>query len=178
MPPFDGYWEDIGTIKSFYDANLGLLEVVPRFNFYNEAAPIYTYRYHLPSTKVNQSNIFASMLSDGAIIDRSELTRSIIGLRGIVRADTRIESSLIMGADYYESAEQIAQNVQRGIPPIGIGKRCTIRNAIIDKNARIGDNVMFVNTDGIDHADSENYCIRESIIVVPKNAVIPSGTII
>jgi glucose-1-phosphate adenylyltransferase len=83
-----------------------------------------------------------------------------------------------MGADYYESAEQIAQNAQRGIPPIGVGKRCTIRQAIIDKNARIGDAVMLVNRYGLEHADAENYCIRDHIIVVPKNAVIPSGTVI
>ncbi len=176
--PFDGYWEDIGSIKSFYEANLGLLEMVPQFNFYDESMPIYTHRYHLPSTKVNQSNIFASMLSDGSIIDRSEIIRSIIGLRSLVRAGTKIEASIVMGADYYESAEQIAQNAQRGIPPIGIGKRCTIRQAIIDKNARIGDEVMLVNKHRLERADAENYCIRDRIIVVPKNAVIPSGTVI
>ncbi len=176
--PFDGYWEDIGNIKSFYEANLGLLETVPQFDFYDESMPIYTYRYHLPSTKVNQSTIFASMLSDGSIMDRSEITRSIIGLRSIVRADTKIEASIVMGADYYESAEQIAQNVQRGIPPLGIGSRCIIRNAIIDKNARIGDGVILVNQHGIEHTDAENYSVRDSIIVVPKDAVIPAGTII
>ena len=111
-------------------------------------------------------------------MDRSEITRSIIGLRSIVRTGTKIEASIVMGADFYESAEQIAQNVQRGIPPLGIGSRCLIRNAIIDKNARIGDEVMLVNKHGLEHADAENYCIRDSIIVVPKNAVIPSETII
>ncbi len=116
--------------------------MVPQFNFYDESMPIYTHRYHLPSTKVNQSNIFASMLSDGSIIDRSEIIRSIIGLRSLVRAGTKIEASIVMGADYYESAEQIAQNAQQRIPPIGIGKRCTIRHAIIDKNARIGDEFL------------------------------------
>jgi glucose-1-phosphate adenylyltransferase len=140
--------------------------------------PIYTYRYHLPSTKVNQSSIFASTLADGSIIDRSEITRSIIGLRSIVRAGTKIETSIIMGANYYESAEQITQNAQQGIPPFGIGSRCLIRNAIIDKNARIGDDVVLVNRDGVEHADAENYCIRDFIIVVPRSAVIPAGTII
>ena len=176
--PFDGYWEDIGTIKSFYEANLGLLGSRPQFNFYDESLPIYTYRYHLPSTKVNQSYIFDSLLAEGSIIDRSEIIRSIIGLRGIVCSDTQIESSIVMGASYYESAEQMAQNTQRGIPPIGIGSGCAIRNAIIDKNARIGDEVILVNKYGIEHADAENYSIRDSIIVIPKDAVVPSGTII
>ncbi len=176
--PFDGYWEDIGTIKSFYEANLALLETVPQFDFYDESAPIYTYRYHLPSTKVNQGYIFASTLADGSIIDRSEIIRSIVGFRGIIRAETRAEASIIMGADYYESADEIADNAQKGIPPIGIGSKCLIRNAIIDKNARIGDGVMLINKDNIEHVDAENYCIRDSIIVVPKNAVILPGTVI
>ena len=176
--PFEGYWEDIGTIRSFYEANLGLLETVPGFNFYDESAPIYTYRYHLPSTKVNQSSIIASMLAEGSIVNFSEITRSIIGLRSIIRAGTKIEAAIVMGADFYEGTEQIAQNVQRGIPPLGIGSGCNIRHAIIDKNARIGDEVTLVNKHGLEHADAENYCIRDSIIVVPKNAVIPSGTII
>jgi glucose-1-phosphate adenylyltransferase len=176
--PFDGYWEDIGTIRSFYEASLGLLETVPRFDFYDESHPIYTYRYHLPSTKVNQSHVLASMLADGAIIDRSEVIRSIIGLRGIVRTDTMIEASIVMGADYYESAEQIAQNAQQSVPPIGIGSGCFIRHAIIDGNARIGDEVMLVNKHGFEEMEAENYAIRNSIIVVPKNAVIPSGTVI
>jgi glucose-1-phosphate adenylyltransferase len=176
--PFDDYWEDIGTIKSFYEANLALLDMVPRFNFYEESHPIYTYRYHLPSTKVNQSQIFASMLADGAIIDRSEIVRSIVGLRGIIRENSRIEASILMGADFYESVEQMAQNVQKGIPPIGIGRGCLIRNAIIDKNARIGDGTMLINKYDLDNVDAENYCIRDSIIVVPKNTIIPPGTTI
>ncbi|MCZ6678746.1 MAG: glucose-1-phosphate adenylyltransferase [Candidatus Poribacteria bacterium] len=176
--PFGGYWEDIGTIKSFYQANLELLDPLPRFDFYNESAPVYTYQYHLPSTKVNQSNIYACMLAEGSIIDRSELNRSIIGLRGIVRSDTRIESSIIMGIDYYEEAAQITENARQGVPPLGIGSGCFIRNAIIDKNVRIGDGVVITNKDGIEHMDAENYSIRDYIVVVPKDAVIPSGTFI
>ena len=176
--PFDGYWEDIGSIKSFYQANLGLLDTLPAFNFYDESTPVYTYRYHLPSTKVNQSSIYACMLAEGSIIDRSELIRSIIGLRGVVRAGTKIESSIIMGIDHYENPEQAAQNAQQGIPPVGIGSGCFIQNAIIDKNARIGDEVVIVNKDNVEHADAENHSIREHIVVVPKDAVIPSGTVI
>jgi len=176
--PFDGYWEDIGTIRSFYEANLALLDTVPQFDFYNEEAPVYTYRYHLPDTKVNESHIWRSMLAEGSIIDRSEIIRSIVGLRCVVGADTRIEDSVVMGANHYESAEQIARNFQQGIPRMGIGQRCHIRGAIIDKGGHVGDDVVLVNWDGIREADAENYYIRDAIIVVPRNAVVPSGTVV
>ena len=176
--PFDGYWEDIGTIRSFYEANLSLLETVPRFDFYNEQAPIYTYRYHLPSTKVNESRIVRSMLAEGSIIDHSEIVRSIIGLRCIVRAGTRIEDSLIMGANHYESAEKIAANQRSNIPSMGIGRHCHIRGAIVDKGAHVGDGVTLINRERVREADGENYYIRDRIVVVPRNGVIPPGTII
>ena len=176
--PFDGYWRDIGTIGLFYCANLELLETQPRFDFYDESQPVYTYRHHLPSAKVNQSHVFSCMVADGAIVDGSELGRSIVGLRSIIRTNTKIESSIIMGADYYESAQQIDQNKQRGVPAIGIGNGCLIRQTIVDKNARIGDEVILINKDVIDHVDAENYFIRDYLIIIPKNAVIPSGTVI
>lgn len=175
---FDGYWEDIGTIRSFYEANLALLETVPRFNFYDETAPVYTYRYHLPNTKVNESYIRSSMLAEGSIIDRSEIARSIVGLRCVVGADARIEDSILMGADYYESAAQIEANRRRGIPPLGIGQRCHIRGAIIDRGAHIGDDVVLVNQAGVREADADSYYIRDYIIVVPRNGVVPGGTVV
>lgn len=174
----EGYWEDIGTIRSFYEANLSLLETLPRFNFYDESAPIYTYSYHLPDTKVNESYIRHSMLAEGSIIDRSEIIRSIVGLRCVVGAGTRLENSILMGADYYESAEQIARNREQGIPRMGIGQRCHLRGAIVDKNARVGDDVVLVNREGIREADGENYYIRDYIIVVPRNAVVYPGTVL
>lgn len=176
--PFCGYWEDIGTIRSFYEANLGLLETVPRFDFYNEAAPVYTFRYHLPNTKVNESHIRQSMLAEGSILDRSEIHRSIIGLRSIVREGTRIDASLVMGADYYESAAEINANAAKGIPPMGIGRGCTLAGCIIDKNAHIGDGVVLVNQHQVEEADHEDYCIRDRLIVVPKGGVITAGTVI
>lgn len=175
---FDGYWADIGTIRSFFDANLSLLDRVPRFDFYNEEAPVYTTRYHLPNTKINGSRIRESMLAEGSIIDESSISRSIVGLRCFVRQDTVIESALLMGADYYESAEQIAANLQRGIPPMGVGRRCTLVNAIVDKNAHIGDDVQLTNRQGLAEADGDGWYIREGVIVVPKDGVIPSGTVI
>ena len=176
--PFDGYWEDIGTIKSYYEANMGLLAKEPAFDIYDDAKPIYTYREHLPGAKVNESCILASILADGCIIERSEITHSILGVRSVVGADTRIQYSIVLGADYRENPNQASRNVHQSIPSIGIGRGCLIRKAIIDKNARVGDDVTLVNERQVQHEDSDDYCIRDGIIVVPKDAVIPSGTVI
>ena len=175
---FDGYWEDIGTIRSFYSANIALTDTAPAFNFYDEQAPIYTNRRHLPSTKVNSSSVRSSILAEGSIIDDSELDRTIVGIRSIISNGSRIYQSILMGADYYESDESRAENTQLGRPNIGMGRNCLIQNAIIDKNARIGDNSVLVNRDGVDNYDSDNYCIRDGIVIVPKDATILPETIV
>ncbi|MEW6755148.1 MAG: sugar phosphate nucleotidyltransferase [Candidatus Latescibacterota bacterium] len=175
---FDGYWEDIGTIRSFYEANLGLLDVVPRFNFYDESAPVYTFGHNLPDTKVNESYIRSSILAEGSIIDRSEIIRSIVGLRCVVGCDTRVESSMLMGADYYESHQQIQAHLAQGTPPMGIGRGCQIRGAIIDKNAHIGDGVILTNPAGIREADAEDYYIRDHLVIVPRGGVIRPGMVV
>ena len=175
---FDGYWEDIGTIRSFYSANIALTDTAPAFNFYDEQAPIYTNRRHLPSTKVNSSSVRSSILAEGSIIDDSELDRTIVGIRSIISNGSRIYQSILMGADYYESDESRAENTQLGRPNIGMGRNCLIQNAIIDKNARIGDNSVLVNRDGVDNYDSDNYCIRDGIVIVPKDATIPPETVV
>ena len=175
---FDGYWEDIGTIRSFYSANIALTNVSPEFNFYDEQAPIYTNRRHLPSTKVNSSSVRSSILSEGSIIDDSELDRTIVGIRSIISNGCRIYQSVLMGADFYESDTLRAENSLSGIPNIGIGRKCLIQNAIIDKNARIGDNAVIANTKNVDNFDSDNYYIRDGIVIVPKDATIPPDTVI
>ena len=175
---FDGYWEDIGTIRSFYSANIALTNVSPEFNFYDEQAPIYTNRRHLPSTKVNSSSVRSSILAEGSIIDDSELDRTIVGIRSIISSGSRIYQSVLMGADFYESDTLQAENAHAGIPDIGIGKKCLIQNAIIDKNARIGDNAVIANTKNIDNYDSDNYYIRDGIVIVPKDATILPDTVI
>ena len=175
---FDGYWEDIGTIRSFYSANIALTNVSPEFNFYDEQAPIYTNRRHLPSTKVNSSSVRSSILAEGSIIDDSELDRTIVGIRSIISSGSRIYQSVLMGADFYESDTLQAENAHAGIPDIGIGKKCLIQNAIIDKNARIGDNAVIANTKNIDNHDSDNYYIRDGIVIVPKDATILPDTVI
>ena len=175
---FDDYWEDIGTIRSFYHANIALTDTSPAFNFYDEQAPIYTNRRHLPSTKVNSSSVRSSILAEGSIIDDSELDRTIVGIRSIISNGSRIYQSVLMGADYYESDASRSENTQSDRPNIGIGRNCLIQNAIIDKNARIGDNSILVNRDRIDNYDGENYYIRDGIVIVPKDAMIPSETVV
>lgn len=175
---FDGYWEDIGTIRSFYSANIALTDVSPDFNFYDEQAPIYTNRRHLPSTKVNSSSVRSSILAEGSIIDDSELDRTIVGIRSIISNGSRVYQSVLMGADFYESDSLQSQNVKAGIPNVGIGEKCLIQNAIIDKNARIGDNAVIANTKNLDNHDADNYYIRDGIVIVPKDATILPDTII
>lgn len=175
---FDGYWEDIGTIRSFYHANIALTDTSPAFNFYDEQGPIYTNRRHLPSTKVNSSSVRSSILAEGSIIDDSELDRTIVGIRSIISSGSRVYQSVLMGADYYESNAAQPENAQAGIPNIGIGQNCLIQNAIIDKNARIGDNSVLVNRDGLDNYDGGDYYIRDGIVIVPKDATIPPETIV
>ncbi len=175
---FAGYWADIGTIGSFFDANLSLLDRMPRFDFYNEEFPIFSARTHLPDAKINQCVVRESMLGEGSIIDESMISRSIVGPRSFVRQDTHIDSCLLLGADYYESAEQIADNLAAGIPPIGIGRRCLLHRAIVDKNARVGDDVRLLNEASLTEADGDGWYIREGIIVVPKGGVIPAGTVV
>jgi len=175
---FDGYWEDIGTIHSFYLANIALTDATPSFNFYDEQAPIYTNRRHLPSTKVNSSSVRSSILAEGSIIDDSELDRTIVGIRSIISGGSRIYQSILMGADYYESDVSRVESERSGVPKVGIGRNCLIQNAIIDKNARIGDNSVLVNRDGIDNYDGENYYIRDGIVIVPKDATIPPETVV
>ena len=175
---FDGYWEDIGTIRSFYSANIALTDTTPAFDFYDEHAPIYTNRRHLPSTKVNNSSVRSSILAEGSIIDDSEIDRTIVGIRSIISGGSRVYQSILMGADFYEPEVDRSGDSQSGIPHVGIGRNCLIQNAIIDKNARIGDNSVLVNRDGIDNHDGENYYIRDGIVIVPKDATIPPETVI
>lgn len=175
---FDRYWEDIGTIRAFYDANLDLASAVPRFNFFNADAPIYTNSRYLPPSKIQASDISYTMVSEGCILNGVYARNSILGLRSRIDSGARIENSIIMGADYYESLEDISEQQAAGTPHIGIGENSTISGAIVDKNARIGKNVQLVNKEGIEEAQGENYFIREGLIIVPKNGIIPDGTVI
>ena len=175
---FDGYWTDIGTIRSFYEANLALTVNFPRFNFYDAQRPFYTHPRNLPSSKLNNCTLHQSVIADGCILSGADITRSLVGIRSRIGTGTTIKSSIIMGADSYETVDEIAGNAAHGIPNIGIGSHCTIINAIIDKNVRIGDNVSIINAHNQQERDELIYHIRDGIIVVPKGSVVPSGTVI
>ncbi len=175
---FKDYWEDIGTIRAFYQANLDLASPLPQFNFFDTEAPIYTRSRYLPPSKIHGCDIDNSMVSEGCILNGVYARNSIIGLRSRIDKGTRIENSIIMGTDFFESIEEIKKNISAGIPNIGIGENCLISRAIIDKNTRIGKNVRLLNRAGVENKDGENGCyyIREGIIIIPKTAVIADGT--
>ena len=175
---FDGYWEDIGTIRTFFEAHMDLTAALPRFNFYDEENPIFTHARFLPGSKILSSNVENSILCEGSIVNRSSVRQSIIGVRSRIGENCRIERMVMMGADYFESDEGIRENRMKGLPDVGLGRDCEVRNAIIDKNARIGDGVKLVNAGQKTSETAEAFNIVDGIIVVPKNAVIPSGTII
>jgi glucose-1-phosphate adenylyltransferase len=175
---FDGYWEDIGTIKSFYEANLELASTTPSFDLLDERAPIYTNPLFLPGSLINDCKITQSIIADGCSIHGSEIEHSVIGIRSIIGKNTVIQDSIIMGADYYESESNFRANRFKKIPDIGIGNNSNIKKAIIDKNVHIGENVTIENTGNIEQVDAENYMIRDSIVIIPKGSVIPSNTVI
>ncbi len=175
---FDGYWQDIGTIRSFYEANLDLTQPLPKFNFYDEKRPIFTHARFLPGSKILSSEVDHSILCEGSIIDRARISHSIIGIRSRIGMNSVVDRSVIMGADNFEAQEEIEKNARLGIPAIGIGKNCLVRNAIVDKNARLGHDVRLINDKGVGCEETEDYVIRDGIIVVPKHAVIPDGTVI
>lgn len=177
---FNGYWEDIGTIRSFFEANLDLASHLPRFNFFDTAAPIYTRSRYLPPSKLHKCDIDNSMVSEGCILNGVYARRAIIGLRSRVDNGARIENSILMGSDYFQSVAELQADAQAGRPHIGIGANTVITNAIVDKNIRIGSNVQLINRDNAEHHDDPEgrFYIREGVIIVPKNAVIPDGTVI
>ncbi len=173
---FDGYWEDIGTIRSFFEAHMDLTKPLPKFNFYDEEHPIFTHARFLPASKVLESRVKESIMAEGSIINKSEITSSIIGVRSRIEANSVLENVVMMGADFFETAEELRQNKRAGIPNVGIGEGCELRNVILDKNVRIGKHVRLVNKNNIQEFDNEMYSIRDGIIVVPKNTIIPDGT--
>ena len=176
---YSGFWEDIGTIKNFYETNIDLASLSPRFNFYDEKMPIYTHRRHLPATKVNFCNISQSLTAEGSIITNANITNSIIGIRSIIESGASLDGVYDMGAQYYESPAEKHENWEMGRPNIGIGNGTQIRRAIIDVNVRIGEGCR-IGVDAIPRNDGDygSYYIRDGIIVIRKEAVIPSGTVI
>jgi len=166
---FDGYWADIGTIRSFYETNLDLTCADPGFNFYEPKHPIYTHARFLPGSSVEDSVLKDVLLTEGCRIQKAEITHSVIGLRSVIGAGTVIRDSILMGADYYASENP-------GLPAIGIGPGCYIEGAIIDKNARIGAQVVIRPFPRQVEINTDNWVVQDGLVVIPKNGIIPSGT--
>jgi glucose-1-phosphate adenylyltransferase len=170
---FRGYWEDIGTIRSFFDANLNLCDPQPVYSFYAPGAPIYTQSRFLPASVVQDTVVNGAMISDGCQIRSAKLDRCIVGIRSLIHPGARLRNVIVMGADYYESDKG---GTPPGEIPIGIGHDCVIEDAIIDKNARIGDGVVITPHEKDANSEGPGYYIRDGIVVIPKNSVIPPGT--
>lgn len=176
---FNGYWEDIGTIRAFYEANLALTLPNPPFDFYDTEHPIYSRPRFLPPSVIDGCDLEQSVLADGCLIHKSDIRESVIGLRSVIAPEVRVMRTVMMGADFYESPAQKAENRNLGRPNVGIGRGSSIEGAILDKNARIGEGVTIRAHDpDEEYVENENYTIRDGIVVIPKNAVIPDGTVI
>jgi glucose-1-phosphate adenylyltransferase len=175
---YQGYWEDIGTIRSFFEANLDVCAELPKFNFFDMTAPIFSRPRYLPGSKINGAQIDHAMVSDGCIIDPSRIIQSVVGVRSRVGEGTALTRVVLMGCDYYEAMESIQEHERAGLPRMGIGTHCVIENTIIDKNARIGNNCVISPKDKPESVDHELYYIRDGIVVIPKGGIIPHGTVI
>ena len=170
---FQGYWEDIGTVRAFIEANLALTDPLPAYNFFDHANPIYTRARFLPASKINGATINQAIVADGCIITQASIDRAVIGIRSIIQSGATIRNTVLMGADFYEGE---GPQPPPGSPPLGIGRNAVINGALIDKNARIGDGVVITPEGKPENVDGENYYIRDGVVVVPKGAVIPAGT--
>jgi glucose-1-phosphate adenylyltransferase len=175
---YRGYWEDVGTIGSYYQANLNLCQPVPPFDFYDAAHPVYTHPRFLPASKVERCTLRNVLMSEGCIVVGAEIDRSVVGIRARIGEGARVSDSLVLGADYYETVAELAAAAARGVPPMGIGSGTVVQRAIVDKNARIGAGVRILNESAETNRDGEGYYIRDGVVIVPKDAVIPDGTLI
>ncbi|HEX3144272.1 MAG TPA: glucose-1-phosphate adenylyltransferase [Pyrinomonadaceae bacterium] len=177
---FNDYWEDIGTIAAFYKANLDMTSAIPPFNLFDAEAPLFTRARYLPPSKIDNCEIRDSIISDGCIINGAKINRSVIGLRSRIADGSKIDAAYMMGADYYQTLEDMVADREANRPRLGVGENTVIRRALIDKNARIGKEVRLLNEAGVETADGPNgtYYIRDRIIIVPKNALIADGTVV
>jgi glucose-1-phosphate adenylyltransferase len=176
---FRGYWKDIGTMRAFYEANLALTLPEPPFEFWDPQSPIYSRPRFLPPSWGDGCQLDRAVIAEGCELGQAHIQESVVGLRSFIRSGSRVARTVVMGADYYESTEQRAENRRQGIPDVGIGEGCSIEGAIIDKNARIGDGVTIRPHDPDEEmVDAGDYVIREGIVVIPKNAVVAEGTTI
>jgi glucose-1-phosphate adenylyltransferase len=175
---FEGYWEDIGTVRAFFEANLALAQPLPPFNFFDRSSPIYTHPRYLPASKVNRCNIDHVVIGDGCLVTDSTLRHSVIGIRSILGEDSHFEDVVMMGSDFYQTKQEVEADKAKGRPPMGVGRACRIKRAIIDKNARIGDNVSLSPEGKADGDYPHGIVIRDGILCVTKGAIIPGGFVL
>jgi len=175
---YDGYWTDIGNIHSFFEANLSLCQDIPPFNLFDNTKTVYTRARMLPPAKVSGTTLEKTIVADGSIINASRVENSVIGIRTRIGIGTTVVNTYIMGSDYYETLEEMKHTASRGLPKVGIGERCYIRNAIIDKNCRIGDDVRINGGTHLADADHALYTVKDGIVVVKKGAILPNGFVI
>jgi len=173
---FDGYWEDIGTVGSFWECNLSLTDTLPPFDFFDSAKPIYTNPRVLPAAKINGARISGAVVSDGCILSDCTISRCSLGVRSIVREGALLENVVMLGGDRFECLDHLKSNERKGVPNIGVGRRSVIKNAIIDKDARIGDDVHLSPFGLEEKWETPQLFVRDGVIIVKKNAVIPDGT--
>ncbi|QDP86343.1 glucose-1-phosphate adenylyltransferase [Chryseobacterium sp. SNU WT5] len=172
---YEGYWTDIGTIQSFFDANLDLTKDFPNFNLFSKS-PIYTRARMLPPSKILGSYVSKAIFGDGCVVMADKIENSIVGNRSRIDKGSTLMNSYMMGADFYQETKEIVDNDEKGVPNLGVGKYCYIERAILDKNCRIGDNVRIIGGNHLADGDYENHSVKDGIIVIKKNAVIPPGT--
>ncbi|HEX5112484.1 MAG TPA: glucose-1-phosphate adenylyltransferase [Saprospiraceae bacterium] len=175
---YDGYWTDIGNIYSFFEANLNLTSDLPEFNLFDNSKAIYTRARMLPPAKISGTTLEKTLIAEGCIINASRIENSVAGIRSRIEHGTTVVSSYVMGNDYFETLDDIASANKSGIPLLGIGHRCYIRNAIIDKNVRIGNDVRINGGNHLENSDHSLYTIKDGVVVVKKGAVIPNGFVI
>jgi glucose-1-phosphate adenylyltransferase len=175
---YDGYWTDIGNIYSFFEANLNLTADLPEFNLFDNSKAIYTRARMLPPAKISGTTLEKTLIAEGCIINASRIENSVAGIRSRIEHGTTVVSSYVMGNDYFETLDDIANANKSGIPLLGIGHRCYIRNAIIDKNVRIGNDVRINGGNHLENSDHSLYTIKDGVVVIKKGAVIPNGFVI
>lgn len=172
---YEGYWTDIGNIHSFFEANLALTQDIPMFNLFDNEKPVYTRSRMLPPCKINGTRFEKTLIAEGCILHADSIESSIIGIRSRIGAGSKIMTSYIMGNDFYETLEEMNLNLSKGIPKLGIGENCEITNTIIDKDCRIGDNVIIRGGSHLENAEAELYTIKSGIVVVKKGTILPNG---
>ncbi len=175
---FDDYWEDIGTVKAFFEANLRLTDPNPPFDFLHPTERVYTRARFLPASVITNSKIGQAIVADGCVLHDVDIERSVIGVRSLVGKNTRLSNVVMMGNDFYEEPEDLEEATSKGIPPCGIGENCDIEHAIVDKNARIGKNVKLSPKGKDDNTKIDGITIRDGVLIVPKDGVVPDGTVI